>query len=63
MSEKKISPTRKKKKEMLKKVDLRKLVQDVEEQKQILNEHQRILNQLSTKNKSISLYIEESPKV
>merc|ERR1712179_309842 len=37
-------------------VDLRKLVKDVEEQKQILNEHQKILNQLldfykSTKNK------------
>jgi len=37
------------------KVDLRKLLRDVEDQKQILNEHQRILNQLlefykSTKN-------------
>merc|ERR1711874_672168 len=37
------------------KVDLRKILRDVEDQKQILNEHQRILNQLlefykSTKN-------------
>ena len=77
MSEKKLNPTKttstqkgnlkkrkkatkKAKKEILK-VDLRKLVREVEEQKQILIEHQRILNQLlnfykSTKNKSISLY-------
>ena len=77
MSEKKLSPTKttspqkgnlkkrkkatkKAKKEILK-VDLRKLVREVEEQKQILIEHQRILSQLlnfykSNKNKSISLY-------
>ena len=77
MSEKKLSPTKttspqkgnlKKKKKAMKKakkeilkVDLRKLVREVEEQKQILIEHKRILNQLlnfykSTKNKSIALY-------
>ena len=77
MSEKKLSPTKttspqkgnlkkrkkatkKAKKEILK-VDLRKLVREVEEQKQILIEHQKILSQLlnfykSNKNKSISLY-------
>ena len=67
VSKKKISPTKKKKKEMAKKFEerrwpksLRKLFRDVEEQKQILNQHQRILNQLldffkTTKNKSISL--------
>ena len=77
MSEKKLNPTKttspqkgnlkkrkkatkKAKKEILK-VDLRKLVREVEEQKQILIEHQRILSQLlnfykSNKNKSISLY-------
>ena len=72
MSEKKLSPTEtssprkgnlKKKKKATKKakkdilkVDLRKLAREVEEQKQILKEHQRILNQLlifykSTKNR------------
>ena len=67
MRKKKISPTKKKKKEMAKKFEerrwhkkLRKLIRDVEEQKQILKQHERILNQLSdfyktTKNKSISL--------
>ena len=67
MSEKKVSPRKRKttkkgeaEKEMSKKVDLRKLVRDVEEQKQILDDHQRILNQVldfykSNKNKSISL--------
>lgn len=78
MSEKKVSPRKRKRtkkgkkgeaeKEMSKKVDLRKLVRDVEEQKRILDDHQRILNQVldfykSTKNKSISLYVENSPKV
>ena len=71
MSEKKVSPRKRKRtkkgkkgeaeKEMSKKVDLRKLVRDVEEQKRILDDHQRILNQVlefykSNKNKSISLY-------
>ena len=74
MSEKKLSPTEtssrkgnlKKKKKATKKakkdilkVDLRKLAREVEEQKQILKEHQRILNQLlifykSTKNRKIT---------
>ena len=55
---KKKKATKKAKKDILK-VDLRKLAREVEEQKQILKEHQRILNQLlifykSTKNRKIT---------